>query len=61
MFGYLLILTFLPALLVFGFVKVYKKQLAKNPTRKQYIRYISTYLVFVISIGLVIYGFSKLV
>lgn len=41
----LLIICFLPALLVFGFVKLFKKQLAGNPTKKQMIKYVAIYLV----------------
>jgi uncharacterized Rmd1/YagE family protein len=41
----LLIVTFLPALLVFGFVKIFKKQLAANPTKKQMYTYIVIYLI----------------
>lgn len=50
----------MPALLVFGFVKIFKNQLALNPTKKQYFRYVASYLIFVISIGLVVFGFYKL-
>lgn len=58
---WILLICFAPALLVFGFVKLFKKQLAKNPTKSQYLRYISGYLIMVFSISLVIYGFSKLI
>lgn len=40
----LLILCFMPVILVFGFVKIFKKQLANNPTKKQMIMYIAIYL-----------------
>jgi hypothetical protein len=43
----LLLVTFLPALLVFGFVKIFKKQLAADPTKKQIYKYIAMYLLAV--------------
>jgi len=57
----LLLLCFLPALLVFGFVKIFKEKLAKDPSKKQLIQYIVIYLLLAIAVGLVIYGASRLV
>lgn len=60
MFIYVLILCFLPALLVFGFVKLFKKRLAQNPSKNQIIRYILMYLFLVMCVGFILYGLSNL-
>ncbi len=46
---YVLILCFMPALLVFGFVNLFKKQLAADPTKNQILKYAALYL-FVIAL-----------
>lgn len=60
MIVYLLILCFLPAILVFGFVKMFKIQLANNPNKKMMTRYILMYLFLVACVGAILYGLSGL-
>jgi hypothetical protein len=41
----------MPALLVFGFVKIFKKQLADNPTKNQVLKYAALYFFVIAAIA----------
>lgn len=56
----ILLITFLPALLVFGFVKLFKNQLARNPNKKMLLRYVLMYVFLVVCVGAILYGLSGL-
>lgn len=58
---FILLLCFLPALLVLGFVKLFKKQLAANPSKQQLYKYIGIYLFVVIALGVAIFSIGSLV
>ena len=58
---YILLLCFLPALLVFGFVKVFKKQLAADPTKQQIYRLVGVYIAGILALGIVLFGLSSLI
>jgi len=60
MIVYLLILCFLPAILVFGVVKMFKKRIANNPNKKMMTRYMLMYLFLVACVGAILYGLSGL-
>lgn len=57
----LLLLCFLPALLVFGFVKLFKTKLAKDPSKKQLLQYVVIYLLLASVVGLLLYGAARLI
>jgi hypothetical protein len=51
----------MPALLVFLFVKIFKKQLAANPTKNQLLRYVVIYLLSLFVICIVLFAITKLI
>lgn len=57
---YLLILCFMPALLVWGFVTVFKEKLAKNPTKKEYFTMVAQYVGVIATISFVAFAFARI-
>lgn len=57
----LILFCFMPALVVFGFVKIYKNKLALNPTKSELIKYFVIYMVSIMALVSLVFVILKLI